>query len=82
MLKNRTNNTSCQITSYAGSCVTTGSSRIYVREIDRTTKIFTAWDEERYMLGKAGDFLAVRENDLNDIYIVEKNIFKLTYEKV
>ena len=82
VLKNRTDNTSCQITAFAGSCATTGTSRIHVRKLDKTTKIFTAWDEERYMLGKVGDYLAVRENDLHDIYIVEKNIFNLTYEKV
>lgn len=82
VLKNRTDNTSCQITQFAGSCATTGTACIYVRQLDKTTKIFTAWDEERYMLGKAGDYLAVRENDMHDIYIVEKNIFNLTYEKV
>lgn len=82
MIKNRTDNTSRQITEFAGSCVTTGTAQIYVRELDKTTKIFTAWDEEHYMLGKAGDYLAVRKNDLHDIYIVEKNIFQITYEKV
>ena len=33
------------------------------------------------MLGKAGDYLAVRMDDLHDIYIIEKSIFHKTYEK-
>ena len=71
-----------QITRFAGSCMTTDRSRIYARPLKKTTKIFTAWDEDRYMLGKVGDYLAVREDDVHDIYAVEKKIFGLTYEKV
>jgi len=81
-IKNRNDNTTCQITAYAGSCVTTDRTKIYAKPLNKTTKIFTAWDEERYMLGKAGDYLAVRLDDVHDIYAVEKNIFALTYEKV
>ena len=79
--ENRNDNTTCQITEFAGSCVTTDRAKIYAKPLDKTTKIFTAWDEERYMLGKTGDYLAVRVDDAHDIYAVEKNIFALTYEK-
>lgn len=81
-IKNRKDNTACQITQFAGSCATTDRARIYAKPLEKTTKIFTAWDEEKYMLGKVGDYLAVRENDAHDIYAVEKNIFALTYEKI
>lgn len=82
MIKNRTDNMTKQITEFAGSCVTTGTAQIYVRKLEKTTKIFTAWDEEKYMLGKAGDFLAVQKDDLHDIYAVEQHIFEMTYEKI
>lgn len=29
-----------------------------------------------------GDFLAVRKDDLKDVYIIEKTIFYDTYEKI
>ena len=45
-------------------------------------RIRTAWDEEKYMLGKEGDYLAVRMDDLHDIYIIEKSIFQRTYEEI
>lgn len=67
---------------YAKSCIATGEVYIYVKKLDHRVKVFTAWDEEKYMLGKEGDYLAVRKDDLYDIYVIEKNIFKRTYETV
>jgi aryl-phospho-beta-D-glucosidase BglC (GH1 family) len=42
---------------------------------------FKTWDEEKYMLGKPGDYIAHREDDPHDIYIIERDIFFKTYEK-
>lgn len=66
---------------YAKTCISSGEVHIYAMELDHSVKVFTAWDEEKYMLGKAGDYLAVRMDDLHDIYIIEKSIFHKTYEK-
>lgn len=68
--------------SHASACIATGDVRIFAKKLEKNSKIFTEWDDERYMLGKRGDFLAVREDDPHDIYIIEKNIFKKSYEKV
>lgn len=67
---------------YAKTCVATGEVYIDVKPLDHRVKVFTAWDEEKCMLGKEGDFLAVRKDDRHDIYIIEKNIFKRTYKPV
>ncbi len=67
---------------YAKACVATGEVYIYVKQIDHRVKVFTAWDEDKYMLGKEEDYLAVRKDDWHDIYIIEQNIFKRTYEPV
>ncbi len=66
---------------YAKACISTGESYIYTKQLDHRVKVFTEWDDEKYMLGREGDFLAVRKDDLHDIYIIEKNIFERTYEK-
>ena len=34
------------------------------------------------MLGKEGDYLAVRCDDRHDIYVVERDIFFKTYEEI
>ncbi len=67
---------------YAKTCVPSGEVHIYAARLEHRVKVFTAWDEEKYMLGKEGDYLAVRMDDLHDIYIIEKSIFQRTYEEI
>ena len=64
----------------AHSCIAKGGSGIYARPLDHRVKVFTAWDREKYYLGVPGDFLAVRTDDLSDIYVIAKDIFERTYE--
>lgn len=67
---------------YAKTCISTGESYIYAKKLDHRVKVFTAWDNEKYMLGKEGDYLAVRKDDMHDIYIIEKSIFDRTYKEI
>lgn len=66
---------------YAKSCICTGESFIYVKKLDHRVKVFTAWDRDKYALGNEGDYLAVRMDDLQDVYVIDQNIFEKTYEK-
>jgi phosphoglycolate phosphatase len=79
-IKNRLTGATTPISTYAKKCVPTGDTYIYARPIKKRIKVFTAWDEEKYMLGVPGDYLAVRCDDMHDLYIVEKNIFGKTYQ--
>ena len=58
-----------------------GGTGIYARKLDHRVKVFTAWDPEKYYLGKVGDYLSVRDDDTTDIYIINGNIFNKTYEE-
>ena len=64
---------------YAKSCIAAGGSGIYARQLDHRMKVFTTWDPDKYFLGVEGDFLAVRADDLTDIYIIAKSVFERTY---
>ena len=66
---------------FAKSCIATGGNGIYARELDHRVKVFTTWDPNKYYLGKPGDYLAVRVDDLSDVYIIERSIFEKTYRK-
>ena len=81
-IKDRQDGSTLILTDYAGVCVPTGKVRIYARELDRGVKVFTAWDKSKYMLGKPGDYLAVRCDDLHDVYVVERDIFDRSYDEV
>lgn len=70
-----------KLSDYAKVCIAGGGSRIYAKELTERVKVFTAWDEEKYMLGRPGDYLAVRYDDKHDIYVVERDIFFKTYEE-
>lgn len=66
---------------YIKSCVPAGRVPIYARQLERTVKVYTAWDTNNYMLGNIGDYLAVRCDDLHDIYVIEREIFSETYRE-
>ncbi len=64
---------------FAKSCVAKGGAGIYARKIDHRVKVFTTWDPDKYYLGVPGDYMAVRVDDLTDIYIIAGRIFDKTY---
>ena len=81
-IKVRSTGETLYLVNYAKICVPSGTVQIYAKQLNKNVKVFTAWDKERYMLGKAGDYLAVRNDDLHDVYVVEEKIFGRTYSEV
>ncbi len=81
-IKVKSTGVTLRLIDYAKVCMPSGSVKIFAKPIDKGVKVFTAWDKEKYMLGKPGDYLAVRTDDYHDVYIVEHEIFGKTYEEV
>lgn len=77
---NRITGEKVNLIKYAHTCKPTGDTHIHAKCLDKSVKIFTLWDENKYMLGHPGDYLAVRSDDTHDIYVVAKDIFFVTYE--
>ena len=67
---------------YAHSVVGTGEVRIYAKPLKEHVKLFTAWDEEKYYAGCPSDYIAVREDDAHDIYIINSRLFDQLYREV
>ncbi len=82
VIKNRVNGEKLVLTDYAKKCIPTGRVRIYAKPLERGVKVFTAWDKSKYMLGKPGDWLAVRSDDMHDVYVVERDVFARSYDEV
>lgn len=79
-VKNRITGESKNLLPHAKSCIPTSKSIIYAKQLDKTTKVFSKWDYEDYMLGCANDYIACRDSDAQDIYIIKKEIFDKTYK--
>ncbi len=67
---------------YARGVVSTGKTVIYARPITGYIKLFTAWDDEKYYSGTPGDWIAVREDDPHDIYIINQRLFPQLYKEI
>lgn len=67
---------------YAKTVISTTISRIYAKPLDTYIKLFTAWDAEKYYSGEPGDYIAVREDDCHDIYIINSRLFDQLYKEV
>ncbi len=80
-IRSRIDGSAKGITEYAGVCIPKGETHIHAEELTGIVKVFTSWDREKYMLGKPGDFLAVRCDDRHDIYVVERDIFFKSYDE-
>jgi phosphoglycolate phosphatase len=66
---------------HAKTCFPKEDKFIHAAPIDKDVKVFTAWDTQKYFLGRAGDYIAASEKDFNDIYIIKRNIMAKTYER-
>lgn len=79
VIKNRVSGQDMALTDYARGCIPAGEIAVYARPLEKGVKVFTLRDKSRYMTGRPGDYLAVRCDDLRDIYVVEKDIFAAAY---
>lgn len=69
------------LNSFTRTCQARGISCIYAKKLEKAVKIFTQWDEDKYLKGEKDDYIAVREDDLSDVYVIEKSVFLRTYER-
>lgn len=61
-------------------CYPVAGSGIYVKQLTKRTKVFSVNEQQGYFLGEAGDYMAIRPDDYEDIYIIKKDIFEGNYE--
>lgn len=64
---------------YARACVSKSNAGVLAVPLKGSIKLYTKWDKVNYMSGEAGDYLAVRTDDLSDAYIIKGKIFERTY---
>lgn len=70
------------LSDYAMICFPKEQFCIYAKPLEKGVKVFTKWDEDRYLLGMPGDYLAVSTDDLHNIFIERKECFSEKYEQI
>lgn len=82
IVKNTITGKEVLLTDCIKTCESTNSAFIYARPLEKNVKIFTLEDREQYISGMVGDYLAVRQDDPQDIYVIRKDIFLKSYSAI
>ncbi|MCR5754031.1 MAG: DHH family phosphoesterase [Acetatifactor sp.] len=82
IIKDWTNDSIYLLDRYVKICRPKDTFKIYAKRMDRDIKLFPVWDGERYLIGNAGDYMAITTNDLTNIYVVAGNAFFDRYEEI
>lgn len=60
-------------------CVFHGEKRVSAKRLEQKVKIFTLEDDSRYILGKAGDYLVVKNNQKRGMHTMDPKFFEQCY---
>ena len=72
----------CELMSYVRKCISRDDAMIYAVKLEKSVKVFSQWDYEKYMYGLVGDYLCYPTTDKKDIYVVKNEVFRNTYKKI
>lgn len=75
------NQSYCSLDLIAKICYPKPGAGIYAKKLQKRTKIFYRGGEGEYHIGRPKDYLAIRQDDLADMYIIRQDIFLRTYEQ-
>ncbi|MBE5877846.1 MAG: recombinase RecJ [Lachnospiraceae bacterium] len=81
-VKNTFTGETLDLMSYAHSCTNKRKFMVYARELERGIKLFTELSKDTYMLGMPGDYLVAACDNPKMMHVVQKDVFKETYQKV
>ena len=81
-VRNLTDGVSHKLVDYGRVCVPSEDFLLYARPLENYVKVFPEWDKDNYMVGKPGDYLVVRPDDLHDVFIESGEDFKRRFEEV
>lgn len=83
VIKNKITGEVKRVMPYAKTIISPpGTTRIYSKPLDHAVKLFTVWNDEGYYSGNIGDYIAVREDDPHDIYVIAERVFDKLYKQV
>jgi phosphoglycolate phosphatase len=79
---NQVTGASKDLSAYIQACTALDRAEIYGQRLERDTRVFNSWAPDGYLSGSPGDYIAIRSDDLHDVYVIRGDIFDKTYEPV
>ena len=64
---------------YAGNCIAKKTIMVRAKRLERKTKLFTQYNDNNYLTGKVGDYLTIRGKDLQELHIINGEVFTKYY---
>lgn len=68
-----------QLLEHAGNCIAKDTIMVRAKRLERKTKLFTQYNDNNYLTGKVGDYLTVRGKNLQELHIIEGDVFTKFY---
>ncbi len=81
-IKNQDKGITHRIQDYARACIPNQNLQVYVKELTQGVKLFPLWNEDGYMLGVPGDYLAAYCDNPQNIFIIRHKQLGENYEEV
>lgn len=81
-IKDWTNDKLYRLVDYAKPCMPTDAFCIYAKVLESSVKLFPKWNEDKYLLGMFGDYLAASAEDLENVFIEPGDKFLERYEEI
>lgn len=82
IVKNRLTGDTVPLLAHARTCIPAAEALVHARKLEKGVKVFSMWDNSRYITGNPGDYLVVLDSNVHDLFVVKKETFEDTYEKV
>ncbi len=81
-IKNKQSGQKIILTDHTMKCLPAKKQHVYAKPLEEGIKLFTLWEKERYMLGRPGDYLAAKQENPKDVFVIPKAVFEQGYDRI
>jgi phosphoglycolate phosphatase len=81
-VRDNTNRKTVSLMEFAKVCIPTGKNPVRAKKLEHNVKIFSEWDKSKYMKGRIGDYLVIRNNNLSDVFTMDGALFEEYFRNV
>ena len=63
-------------------CMPKGDTLLYAKRLDKAVKVFAPHNQGKYVLGRPGDYLTVRKDNLSEVAVMSQDTFEMGFELI